>query len=693
MPAAPIAPGGGQLTPGLGPPLVTGPGDRVFGPITPAYGPTLPVPGPGFVMPVILTPGIGPNGPGPIDCRRPETSVGERSSVPYSFTGGYATPNGVTGFIGPAADSLQRPTAWYVRAAGSNTNGGSSTSLTPDRTGTDMVTNVGFCTVTSATANFTPADIGKGIYIANTTPVWAKIVAVTSTTTAVLNLPTQNGQSGITWNIGGAWASLAPLANPNSPFSTSPQSGDTIYIGAGTYRAVYTITSSYGSSWLLTGNTLRNPNTFSFNGYLNIVGDVTGQYTGDAGMVQLTAYTTNDKTAPTATAVINFAGKSNFRFSNIFLVGGSNAGGGMIQSVSTGTMNVQWLSCAFLLGNTASGFLVNWLGGVAQPANWLFDRCFFSGSSSNGGMNIGYNTGGTYDWDLYWTVQNSTFVNGTSPSVFISGTAGGVGKANGVRLLNVYGGATTLLKCNLLVLSTIFPSYVYGCFAQTGTGNAVNAGLLGQIVEDYNLFVSSAPRTLVTAGAHSISNGSYSPLYHFGQEATWGGLMREFGEPLASSPLLAFGYPDGSFAAYDLLGRPRPAGGSSFLPAVGALERGSTAVQATTPAPAAGTHVWQGTGPWYQDFLLPVSAQATTLAMDVQRDASYAGALPQFQILANGALGVAAQAVTDTGGTGSNNTITSAAFTPSGTGWITVRMYSRDLSGASVVSFSNVVIT
>ena len=83
-----------------------------------------------------------------------------------------------------------------------------------------------------------------------------------------------------------------------------------------------------------------------------------------------------------------------------------------------------------------------------------------------------------------------------------------------------------------------------------------------------------------------------------------------------------------------------------------------------------------------------MSAQATTVAMDVQRDASYAGELPQFQILANGAIGVVAQTITDTGGTGTNNKITSASFTPTGTGWVVVRSYSQDLSGVSVVGDS-----
>ena len=123
------------LAPSAGPPLRS-PGITLRGPgqSGPGYagftGPgVLGFYGPGMMLPMIHTPGLGPNGPGPIDNATPITSVGWASSVPYGPTNGYATPNGVTGFIGPAAGSLQRPTAWYVRAAGSDNNGGTTNSL------------------------------------------------------------------------------------------------------------------------------------------------------------------------------------------------------------------------------------------------------------------------------------------------------------------------------------------------------------------------------------------------------------------------------------------------------------------------------------------------------------------------------------------------------------------------------------
>jgi hypothetical protein len=82
----------------------------------------------------------------------------------------------------------------------------------------------------------------------------------------------------------------------------------------------------------------------------------------------------------------------------------------------------------------------------------------------------------------------------------------------------------------------------------------------------------------------------------------------------------------------------------------------------------------------------------------VQRDSSYADGPPSptnpaLLILANPTLGVAAQTIVDTGASGGWNTLTSQAFTPSGSGWVTVRIVSYDQSGASVVSFADFSIT
>ncbi len=625
--------------------------------------------------PGIRTPGFGPNGPGPIDARRPVTHVGECSTVPYGPTLGYANPNGVTGFIGPAAGSLQQPSTWYVRAGGSNTNGGTSSNLSPDRSGSDGVTN-GTTTFTSASANFTPADVGQGIFITLVTANF-RIVSVVNSTTVVLSDPVSPGGSGRSWNLGGATADLSHTIGSNG--ATNPnklRANDVVYVGAGIHRS----TTQIGQ-------------TIPFNGVVNVVADVTGQYTGDAGMVQLTAYTTNDKTAPSATTLLNLNGKSNLAFSNFVLVGGSaNA---VVTATTATSQNITFTDCSFesvLLTNAQLGIRATNAAGV--PFNWLIDRCYFL---TSGGIVPTLVTSNGGDYDANFTIRNS-FYQGTG--AFCAATNSGTlaGSGGGIRIRN----CTILAGGNVLStvasrFSLIFPCTVNDSLLITIAAVALNAGTSGQITESNNLIYAGTPRTNVTAGTGSISDGSYAPLFHFGQERIWGALLRQFGEPMSASPLLSFGN-DGAQTLYDLANRPRPAGGGSGLPypAVGALERSNTSVQGSSPVPPSGTYTWQGTGPWYQEFLLPLSNTATTVSVSVQRDAAYAPppglGLPQMLILPNGTIGVAAQTITDTGGSGSWNTLTSAQFTPSGTGWVTVRIASYDGSGTSVVSFADFTI-
>src|SRR5688572_22783567 len=116
----------------------------------------------------------------------------------------------------------------YVRKTGSDNNGGSSLGTSPDRTGTDGVTN-GTTTFTSLTASFTSADVDKLINIV--TKGRYRIATFVNSTTVTLSGSPSAG-SGLTWNIGGAVVTIgAILANANAALTN----GDICYIGAGVY--------------------------------------------------------------------------------------------------------------------------------------------------------------------------------------------------------------------------------------------------------------------------------------------------------------------------------------------------------------------------------------------------------------------------------------------------------------------------
>ena len=552
----------------------------------------------------------------------------------------------------------------------------------PTKSGTDGVTN-NSTTFTAASGNFSSADIGAGIAINDSAGLkYYRITEINSSTSVTLDRTTlAGGSSGKTWAVGGAWATLGNSFWSGVGTVAAVRTGDAVYVGAGVYRQVMAI---------------GLPSVF--NGILSIVGDVTGQYTGDAGMVQLTAYTTNDKTAPSATTLLNLNGKSNLAFSNIMFVGGNS---NLLTATTLTSQNITFRDCALISYQSGISTLASLACAAGIQMNWVFDRCLFFGSPNltTGVFLISMAVSSVADYNANVLFQNSIFY-GTAAEVTILVTSSGSGSFKGGGI--VARGCTSLTGAQFMVtqagVSTIYPCAAYNSILSCNqvVGSILNANTSGQIVENYNVLYGPTPRTNVAIGPNSVSNGSYAPLFHFGQERIWGALQRAFGEPMANSPLLGFGS-DGAHTLYDLMNRPRPAGGGSALPAVGALERGNTAVQATSPAPPQGTNVWQFTGPGVQDFQMPVSALATGLSMSVYRDSNYAAPpnsaspiAPCFQILANPAIGVAAQTIVDSGPPNQWNTLNAASFTPTGTGVVTVRMWSDDASGISVVSFADI---
>lgn len=643
---------------------------------------------PGLVgnPPGIFSPGIGPNGPGPIDFRRALADVGT-GSVPYGSTFGFAASNtGRTGFIGPAAGSLQLPTTWYVRTGGSNNNGGTSTSLAPDRSGSDGVTN-NTTTFTSATAAFTSADVGKGICInTGANARHHRIASVTNATTVILDRVSSNASS-LAWAIGGAWADprvpmgdVAVNADTNSPV----RSGDTVYVGAGTYRAI-----------IVTGVTP------AFNGVVAIIGDVTGQFTGDAGMVQITAFTTSDKAAPSASPLLALSSRSNFTFQYIMFVAGTGNPTAINTLVATPSQNISLIDCVVhALANVANGAITISAIAGGQYLNWLIDRCIVFGKSNSFAITSAQASVGSGSVNLGYVIQNSLLIAGLATSngaVLITGTASTGRQPGGGIIRNctmIGGGQSSVLQVQNAAYSAALPVTVLGCLIVGGTG--LNANTSGQIVENYNEISSGTPRTNVATGAQSDTNVN-AILFHFGQERIWlPPLFRPFGEPMAGSPLLGFGM-DGSQSPYDLRGpnNPRPAGGSSFAPAVGALERADTFVADPAPIGGGGSPV-KLTGPGYNDFLLPIQAGevgvARTVSVKVKFDASYAGTLPQIEMIARPQQGVVGQIVTAVGTAGNVITITLASFTPTAVGVLNIRLLSLDLSGASVVEWDDFAV-
>lgn len=440
-------------------------------------------------------------------------------------------------------------------------------------------------------------------------------------------------------------------------------SGDTLYIGAGVYRETVTVA--------MTSATVET----------KIIGDVDGSQTGDAGTVRWTAYTTSDTAAAAGASLVSLAGRDFFTFQNLTLCNGV---GNAIDATTTDSTNITVRDCVFI-GYTGVGSTrrpVYAAASFGTTLNWLIDRCVFAypaGSSACVGVDGNLGTGADYSVGV--VIQNSLFAYGTGFGVQLGVLGTGANKPGGVTIRNCsfFGGAPALSEgANP---SATVASTVTNCLIVTPGATALTAGVTGQITEDYNqILCATTPRNNVTAGTHSISDASYAQLFQYGQDRIVGGPLRHFFEPAAGSPALGYG-DDGNAPTVDLRNNPRPAGGTSALKALGALERANTWARETTTV-YSGANALSITGPGYQDFQLAVGPTPTTIGCYMAYDSTYAGTKPQLKIL-NGTEAGVADATATLGAVGALTfSQLTLSFTPTGNGIVTVRLQSNDTNGA-----------
>lgn len=462
---------------------------------------------------------------------------------------------------------------------------------------------------------------------------------------------------------------------------TTVASGDTVYIGAGTYRETVVCAT---------------PTTPAAQ--ISIIGDVDGAQTGDPGDVVITAYTTNDTTAPATAAVLDLNGKSNLLFQNLVLVGAYASAPGIDANVSH-SQNITLRGCTIIYANADNSAYgaIRYTGIASTAANWLIDQCIiFGGAQTGTNINIAAATNSTADNDINFVVQNTVFYpNGLTNHIAFTGTGALSFKPGGVivnhctflggwRAVNVGAGVSTTIPCR------IYHSLALGQYS-----GALSASVSGSLVEDYNRILCAVPRNAVTAGAGSIADYTHAVLVEMGQALITGRMGRPFLMPMAGSPLLGRATNASYPLATDYSGRPRPAGGQSTSRAWGYLERHDTAARETTTVDAGGVGLVI-TGPGDHDLLIPVDATSTTITIRARYDTAGDNTTanrPQAQLLANGEIGVTAQTVTMAGANNIWETLTFSAFTPTGRGVMTLRLLNRSQAGTGKAFFDTVTVS
>lgn len=479
---------------------------------------------------------------------------------------------------------------------------------------------------------------------------------------------------------GAAWLTIGKALG-----AAGISSGDTVYVGPGTYRENVTVAMTSAVA-----------ETF-------VIADVDGSRTGAGGEVRWTAYTTNDKTAPT-TKALNLAGRDYLTFRNFVFVGGSAAC--VDANTTAGSTNVTFQDCTFFSG--AGGAAVDrhiyWRNGAGgETGAWLVERCVFVGQCG-AYIDIGDCTAGGADYSLDFVVRNCLFVGGADGDTGVATRAvvnctgvGGGGAPGGVTLQNCtcLVGATAFLRTDAN-FSTSVPCYVKNCLTYSG----LSAASSGQIVEDFNHIAAPVSRTNVSTGGDSETGNAYSSLFHVGQERQQGRLPKLFGSPTADSPLLGFGNDtlNPSALGTDFLSRPKPSGPGvtwgSAAKAIGYAELHDFGVSSLVPG---GTNTTDRSvkvsGPGDIEFFIPVNRAPTTISVQVYRDSNYGfGTNPQIILMPNGELSVDGETVTDAGSDSVFNTLTLATFTPQKKGWVTVRLNSQS-AATGITYWDTFVVT
>jgi len=305
---------------------------------------------------------------------------------------------------------------------------------------------------------------------------------------------------------------------------------------------------------------------------LTILGDHNGSLfeaaggVGGKGLPEIRAWSADD--APIAASALALNGKTDVTIERISFTGGSSGAGSGVYLSDAARINIR--DCVINSYPARYGVTIN-----ANSTDIAIERCVIVASSGAGTRII--RQAAAADYAVNVTVRNCLFLGGAASGAFgaflvertgstdVGGPTGV--EVEGCTFINARGSAVRSYNWFASPkIITVRMCVFVGC--QTGVSASVN----GSVDEDYNVFFDGTPRVNVDAGANSRTD-LYAALSR-GEDGFAGLALRPMYEPLADSPVLAFG-PRPAGLSVDMLGRPRP-----DPCAAGCLER------ADPPAPA-----------------------------------------------------------------------------------------------------------
>lgn len=467
-----------------------------------------------------------------------------------------------------------------------------------------------------------------------------------------------------------AWLTIDKAAN-------TVAAGDTVYVGAGTYREAVTMDTS-GSS----------------GSVISFVADVDGSQTGDPGLVVISAYT--DSNTATRTLCWDPDGRTFITVRGFVMQGGTL---GVVYDANATNQTYEgciFEDCVFVSGPDGADYAMylDWNAGTTPTnAGLIVRRCTFSG----GGINGRFDQNASAEQDLKVTVENCVFVG----SAFTSGVGGSALNWDLVTASTFGSGGVTFRNNTIMGVtvavsvdhgaSTTYPVAVTNCLVMIpGTALAKATSNDGALTSNYNTFHATTPVSNVTAGANDRTETSTfllggiadAPLYRFlgwspfkpwepmrpNDDTDWTSLIGD----ATTSPTV------------DLFNNPRPMHGTAADR--GAVE-GRARLEKETTTVRTGANAGRFDGAGYHDILVPVAAQSTTITVYARKDGNYTGTAPQLII--SQIPGVADITDTHTAAANTWEQLTSGSFTPTSAGVCRVRLQSNDTSATGQSFFDD----
>lgn len=496
---------------------------------------------------------------------------------------------------------------------------------------------------------------------------------------------TDNGGVDATTNGGGTGVDAS--AGSNVPWATleyaldTMADGDVLYIAPGIWRDVVTVGVTP------TGETIVRGDPLNTVGFKNAAGILL-----TAGPVLITDMLTDDVSAPTNNATIDLSGKDYLTLENLWVENWANSQAVLI---AAGCQHITIRKC-FLYANTEATIFITSTADV--PSAFLLEQSIVMNGGSNPCVKVYGTKTNTAEYDIGITIRNCLML-GSSFNVLFDVTA-----------------TATYFAAGHIVQNCTFP-FGYGIKVSTGYTSALTTKMqvkncyLGgaqglqqayssssdsdHMIEDYNLIDCTTPLTKITKGANTViyagSAFARAVRMDYGQSELWGFQKKSLCHPWPTSRSIGYGNDSTPTAlAVDLFNRVRPSGSgvaaASVLAGVGAIELHNFGVTDTATKDAGDASV-KLVGPGDHEFIIPVSAAATTISIKVRYDSSTYGGTnyPTATLLdLEGFCAIGGNTEVETATTDASDaweTLTFTAFTPTRKGVVRLRLTNRG-SGA-----------